>query len=74
MNFDNQRCLSGGWGRNKFGKKGEFSKIMKKVELPVVSGDDCQHLLRRIRLGVDFKLNEGFLCAGNYEISNSYIK
>lgn len=64
MNFDNQNCFSGGWGKTKFGQAGVFQVFLKKVELPVVPRDECQDLLRATRLGEDFKLDNGFLCAG----------
>jgi Trypsin len=68
FNFDNQRCVSSGWGKDKFGKAGFHQVFLKKVEIPVVSRDTCETLLKRTRLGADFKLNEGFLCAGKYFI------
>lgn len=64
MNFDNRRCLSGGWGKTKFGKAGIHQVFLKKIELPIVPNADCQKKLRMTRLGSDFKLHDGFLCAG----------
>lgn len=64
MNFDNQRCFSGGWGKNFFGKEGIYQVFMKKVELPVVPANTCVEQLRQTRLGEDFELHDGFLCAG----------
>jgi plasma kallikrein len=63
-NFDYKRCLSGGWGKDKFGKTGIHQVFLKKVELPVVPNSECQTNLRKTRLGPDFKLHDGFLCAG----------
>lgn len=64
MNFDNQRCFSGGWGKNFFGKEGIYQVFMKKVELPIVPAKKCEEQLRKTRLGEDFELHDGFLCAG----------
>lgn len=64
-NFDNQRCFTGGWGKDRFGRKGIFQNILKKVELQIVPREKCQEQLRKIRLGEDFILHDGFLCAGN---------
>lgn len=63
--FDTERCFSGGWGKDKFGKKGEYQNYLKKVELPILSKSDCQEKLRKTRLGKDYVLPEGFICAGN---------
>ena len=66
-NFDNQRCLSSGWGKSKFGRSGLFQVFLKKVELPVVPHAVCQEMFRKTRLGPDFVLNESFLCAGKIQ-------
>jgi plasma kallikrein len=68
-NFDNQRCLSSGWGKDKYGKEGTYPTILKKVEVPVIPRDNCETMFKRTRLGKDFKLHEGFLCAGKFFIS-----
>lgn len=38
--------------------------ILKRVELPVVTHDTCQSILRTTRLGKYFVLDESFICAG----------
>lgn len=62
--FNQTNCFATGWGKNEFGNKGRFQVILKSVELPLVSHDSCQHVLRNTRLGKYFKLHESFLCAG----------
>ncbi|XP_071520050.1 uncharacterized protein [Panulirus ornatus] len=62
--FTHHRCFATGWGKDAFGSEGKFSHILKEVELPVVEGLKCEALLRQTRLGRDFALHEGNLCAG----------
>lgn len=69
-NFDGQRCFGSGWGKHKFGRRGTYSDIIKKVELPVVPSESCENMLSRTRLGEHFKLHDGFLCAGKFEASS----
>ncbi|CAH2100553.1 unnamed protein product [Euphydryas editha] len=57
-------CVSTGWGKNRFGKSGRYQSIMKKVQLPVISNDNCQSALRKTRLSKHFTLNPRFMCAG----------
>jgi hypothetical protein len=47
-----------------FGVKGNYQNFLKKVELPVVDNENCQNMLRKTRLGEDFILHSGFICAG----------
>ncbi|XP_022837546.1 proclotting enzyme-like [Spodoptera litura] len=62
---DGTRCLATGWGKDKFGKEGRYSTVLKKVVLPVVSHDRCEDLLRRnTSLGKLFNLHSTFMCAG----------
>ncbi|CAH1641717.1 unnamed protein product [Spodoptera littoralis] len=62
---DGTRCLATGWGKDKFGKEGRYSTVLKKVVLPVVSHDRCEHLLRsNTSLGKLFNLHSTFMCAG----------
>jgi plasma kallikrein len=64
MNFDNQRCFTSGWGKDKFGSKGVHQAFLKKIDLPMVEHSKCQEMFRKTRLGSDFILHEGFVCAG----------
>lgn len=68
MNFDGQRCLSGGWGKKNFANTSIQEVFMKKVELPIVPAKKCEELLRKTRLGEDFELHDGLLCAGKSKI------
>lgn len=65
-NFDNQRCIGAGWGKDKLGIRGVHSAVLKKVELPVIPSESCENMLSRTRLGENFKLHNGFLCAGKF--------
>uniref|UniRef100_A0AAG5DPH2 Phenoloxidase-activating factor 2 n=1 Tax=Anopheles atroparvus TaxID=41427 RepID=A0AAG5DPH2_ANOAO len=58
--FDEQRCISNGWGT----VEGTYAKIMKKLTLPVIPRAKCQRMLRFAGLGPFYKLREGFMCAG----------
>ncbi|XP_033235774.1 phenoloxidase-activating factor 2 [Drosophila pseudoobscura] len=62
--FDYERCFATGWGKNKFGKDGEYQVILKKVDLPVMPKQQCQSNLRETRLGKHFILHDSFICAG----------
>uniref|UniRef100_U5EDW0 Phenoloxidase-activating factor 2 n=1 Tax=Corethrella appendiculata TaxID=1370023 RepID=U5EDW0_9DIPT len=63
-NFDNTECTASGWGKDKFGKAGQYQVILKKINLPVVPRNQCQTSLRTTRLGPRFKLHDSFMCAG----------
>jgi secreted trypsin-like serine protease len=41
--------------------------VLKEVEVPVISHRQCEAMLRQTRLGPDFALHPGFLCAGGEE-------
>ncbi|KAK7788793.1 hypothetical protein R5R35_014113 [Gryllus longicercus] len=62
--FDKTRCVASGWGKDVFGKEGQYQVILKKVEVPVVPHQDCEEALRKTRLGIHFNLHESFICAG----------
>ncbi|XP_068200846.1 protein masquerade-like [Palaemon carinicauda] len=62
--FSGQHCYSTGWGKDSFGSEGQFQRIMKEVEVPIVSHQQCQEALRGTRLGPGYLLHEGMLCAG----------
>lgn len=69
MNFDNQRCLFSGWGKTENRKNSNYQDYLKKVELQVVPSRTCEKQLRMTRLGEDFKLHDGFLCAGKLKVN-----
>ncbi|XP_045612616.2 uncharacterized protein [Procambarus clarkii] len=62
--FKHQRCHATGWGKDAFGSEGKFSQVLKEVELPIVEDRQCEAVLQQTRLGRDFTLYEGNLCAG----------
>ncbi|XP_026821164.1 phenoloxidase-activating factor 2-like [Rhopalosiphum maidis] len=62
--FSKERCIASGWGKNVFGKTGEYQVILKSIDLPIVPYDPCLELLRKTRLGMKYKLHESFICAG----------
>jgi len=61
---DREECFVKGWGKDTFGKDGEYQVVLKEVSLPVVPRDQCLNWLRATRLGRRFKLDQSFLCAG----------
>ncbi|KAB7498852.1 Serine proteinase stubble, partial [Armadillidium nasatum] len=65
--FTNQQCYVSGWGKDAFGYSGEFQQILKKVDVPIVDRQSCQYALQEARLGRDYYLPEGFICAGGEE-------
>lgn len=65
--FTNHRCHVTGWGKDAFGDKGKFQHILKELEIPVVDHKTCEFALRSTRLGRDYKLHKGFICAGGEE-------
>ncbi|KAI4458065.1 serine protease-related [Holotrichia oblita] len=61
------RCYASGWGKDVFGKKGQYQVILKRIDLPIVDRDTCQTQLRTTRLGRHFLLDKSFVCAGGEE-------
>ena len=43
------------------------SVSLRQVAVPVLDNYECEQRLRRTKLGYDFKLHGGFLCAGGEE-------
>lgn len=66
-NILSENCFATGWGKNVFGHEGEYSNILKKIELPIVPHQHCQNELRNTRLGKRFILHNSFICAGGQE-------
>ena len=64
QNFAGKRCWVSGWGKDAFGKGGSYQHVLKEVDLPVLTHFDCERKLKQTRLGYDFVLHPGFLCAG----------
>ena len=63
IHTDGTECIATGWGKDAF-DGGKFQVILKKVDLPVVTYDRCQEMLRKTRLGRFFILDKSFVCAG----------
>lgn len=61
------RCYASGWGKDVFGKKGQYQVILKRIDLPIVERETCQNQLRTTRLGRHFILDKSFVCAGGEE-------
>nr|ACB41380.1 serine proteinase-like 2b [Pacifastacus leniusculus] len=57
-------CWATGWGKDRFGKEGEFQNVLKKIKLGLTPNDKCQAALRTTRLGKFFVLDKSFACAG----------
>ncbi|XP_034933815.1 transmembrane protease serine 9-like [Chelonus insularis] len=59
------RCWVTGWGKNAFGSSGNFQKILREVDVPIVDQNNCETRLRNTRLGQGFVLDRNsFICAG----------
>ncbi|KAK8728788.1 hypothetical protein OTU49_008939, partial [Cherax quadricarinatus] len=65
--FSGQRCYVSGWGKDAFGNRGNFQHLLKEVDLPVIDQSVCQSALRNTRLGPQFTLHSGMICAGGEE-------
>ncbi|GJQ68280.1 CLIPA10 [Trypoxylus dichotomus] len=65
--FTGARCWTTGWGKDAFGEFGKYQNILKEVDVPVVGHAQCQRQLQQTRLGYEFKLHPGFICAGGEE-------
>lgn len=61
------RCWTTGWGKDGWGEHGKYQNILKEVDVPIVQQEQCQAQLKQTRLGYDFKLHPGFVCAGGEE-------
>lgn len=71
QDFAGQRCFVSGWGKDAFGKGGSYQHVLKEVDVPVLGHADCETKLRRTKLGYDFLLHPGFMCAGGEEGKDS---
>jgi len=67
QDFSGRRCWVSGWGKDAFGSAGSYQNVLKEVDVPVMSQAECQQELRQTRLGQNFLLHPGFLCAGGEE-------
>jgi secreted trypsin-like serine protease len=62
--FVDDTCYATGWGKDKFGRDGNYQVILKEIDLNVTDNEYCQNQLRKTRLGKRFRLHPSFLCAG----------
>merc|ERR1712107_851468 len=60
-------CYATGWGRDRFGSKGDYQVVLKEVDLNVVDNAQCQSALRTTRLGKKFKLHPSLCVLGAKE-------
>lgn len=67
QDFSGRRCWVSGWGKDAFGSAGSYQNVLKEVDVPVLSHNECEQQLRQTRLGQDFLLHPGFICAGGEE-------
>ncbi|XP_053606482.1 uncharacterized protein LOC128672966 isoform X2 [Plodia interpunctella] len=65
--YSGQRCWTTGWGKDAFGDFGKYQNILKEVDVPILPHGQCQQQLRQTRLGYNYELSQGFLCAGGEE-------
>nr|CAH7727075.1 unnamed protein product [Callosobruchus chinensis] len=65
--YTGTRCWTTGWGKDAFGDFGKYQNILKEVDVPVLNDGVCQRQMQQTRLGYDFKLHPGFICAGGEE-------
>ena len=63
-NFARRKCWVAGWGKSAFGHLGEYQSVLKKVDLPVIGHSSCNSILKRTKLGQNYDLHAGFMCAG----------
>jgi hypothetical protein len=64
--YAGRRCSVTGWGKDAF-INGDYQQVLKEVDVPVVTNGQCEAMLKRTRLGADFSLHPGFMCAGGEE-------
>uniref|UniRef100_A0AAR5NY41 Peptidase S1 domain-containing protein n=1 Tax=Dendroctonus ponderosae TaxID=77166 RepID=A0AAR5NY41_DENPD len=63
-----KRCVVAGWGEASKGLPSSTARtsvpILRKLELPTPSPDNCEEMLQKTYLGVKYQLHESFMCAG----------
>lgn len=69
---DATKCFATGWGSRELSVNEKLTSILKKIELPIVSHERCENMLRRTKVGEDFILDASFLCAGNVHNTINY--
>ena len=64
LDFSKDNCFATGWGKDRFGRKGEYKTILKQVKLGMIDFENCEEKLRETRLTRFFELDKSFTCAG----------
>jgi len=63
-NINWKNCYATGWGKDQWGKSGQYQVIMKQIQMDMVDHKTCENKLRTTRLGEFFTLHDSFSCAG----------
>ncbi|XP_065091433.1 phenoloxidase-activating factor 2-like [Ochlerotatus camptorhynchus] len=66
MTFLNDDCFVTGWGKTNYASD-SYQVILKKIQLPMVTHQNCEDALRTTRLGSKYKLHNSFVCAGGQD-------
>ena len=76
-----QPVMLPGGGKDKFGSAGQQQVVLKEIDLPVVSNNECQDKLRSTRLGHKYKLHDSLISAGGVNLvhpskydTNTYVQ
>ena len=64
LDISKDNCFATGWGKDRFGRKGEYKTILKQVKLGMIDFESCEEKLRETRLTRFFELDKSFTCAG----------
>ncbi|CAB3262329.1 unnamed protein product [Arctia plantaginis] len=66
-----KNCIANGWDKTAPGPKTQHSSILKKVQIDIIPYTRCSTLLKRTRLGSNFRLHSSFICGGGAESKNT---
>ena len=64
LDISKDNCFATGWGKDRFGRKGEYKTVLKQVRLGMLDFESCEEKLRETRLTRFFELDKSFTCAG----------
>ena len=64
LDISKNNCFATGWGKDRFGRKGEYKTVLKQVQLGMLDFESCEEKLRETRLTRFFELDKSFTCAG----------
>jgi len=69
------QCVASGHGKTEDGQYGYFSNQLKKVNLPIVSSQDCEDSLNKNYFqpnhSIIWRTHESFLCAGGEDMQDT---